>query len=85
MSRPTRSVAYRLTEAVELYVAGSNLLHATHLESNDPERAQLAQRSLYRRHEAAVLKRACASASLLALVPRAAAAPARAQAPPRKR
>jgi iron complex outermembrane recepter protein len=41
------SVAYRLNDTIELYVAGRNLLHGTHLESNDPERAQLAQRSIY--------------------------------------
>jgi iron complex outermembrane receptor protein len=38
---------YRLTEALELYVAGNNLLHGTHLESNDTQRVKLAQRSLY--------------------------------------
>lgn len=40
-------IGYRLSEAVELYVAGSNLLHRDHLESGDPGRAQLAVRSLY--------------------------------------
>jgi iron complex outermembrane receptor protein len=39
-------VTYRLTDALDLYASGSNLLHATHQESNDPERAQLAQRSV---------------------------------------
>jgi iron complex outermembrane receptor protein len=41
------NITYRLTEALELYVAGNNLLHETHLESNDSARAQFAQRSLY--------------------------------------
>jgi iron complex outermembrane receptor protein len=40
-------LAYRLTEAIELYVAGNNLLHRSHLESSDPARAQLIERSLY--------------------------------------
>jgi iron complex outermembrane recepter protein len=40
------SLSYRLTDLVELYVAGRNLLHGTHLESNDADRAQLAQRSV---------------------------------------
>ena len=39
-------VTYRLTDALDLYLAGANLLHATHQESNDPDRAQLAQRSI---------------------------------------
>ena len=47
MSRPTRGSAGRLTEHVELFVAGNNLLHRTHAESNDPGRAQLAERSVY--------------------------------------
>lgn len=41
------NVTYRLTQALELYLAGNNLLHATHLESNDRERVKLAQRSVY--------------------------------------
>jgi iron complex outermembrane receptor protein len=40
------SLSYRLSDLVELYVAGRNLLHGSHLESNDPDRAHLAQRSL---------------------------------------
>ena len=40
------TVAYRLTGQLELYASGTNLLHATHQESNDPDRAQLAQRSV---------------------------------------
>ena len=40
------AVSFRISDPVELYVAGRNLLHRTHLESNDPERAQLAQRSI---------------------------------------
>ena len=38
---------YRLNDTLELYAAGNNLLHATHLESNDTARARLAVRSLY--------------------------------------
>lgn len=41
------NLTYRLNDTIELYVAGSNLLHETHLESNDRERVKLAQRSLY--------------------------------------
>ena len=40
------NITYRLTEALELYVAGNNLLHDTHLESNDANRVKLAQRSV---------------------------------------
>ncbi len=40
------SLSYRLNDQVELYVAGRNLLHGSHLESNDANRAHLAQRSL---------------------------------------
>jgi len=40
-------LAYRLTDNLELYVAGRNLLHRSHAESDDPQRAQLPQRSLY--------------------------------------
>lgn len=40
------SLSYRLSDRVELYVAGRNLLHRAHVESNDPQRAQVAQRSI---------------------------------------
>ena len=40
------NLTYRLTQALELYVAGNNLLHDTHLESNDTSRVKLAQRSV---------------------------------------
>jgi iron complex outermembrane receptor protein len=40
------AVTYRLTDQLDLYASGTNLLHATHQESNDPERGQLAQRSI---------------------------------------
>jgi iron complex outermembrane receptor protein len=40
-------LSFRLTDTVELYVAGENLLHARHLESNDVNRAQWIQRSVY--------------------------------------
>jgi len=41
------SLSYRLSDEIELYAAGRNLLHRTHVESNDPDRAQLAQRSIH--------------------------------------
>jgi iron complex outermembrane receptor protein len=37
----------KLTDSVELYVAGDNLLHAQHLESNDVQRGQWIARSVY--------------------------------------
>ena len=40
-------LSYRLSEAVELYVAGQNLLHQRHLESADRARGQAIERSLY--------------------------------------
>jgi iron complex outermembrane recepter protein len=40
-------IGYALSGAIELYLAGSNLLSARHAESGDPQRAQLAQRSLF--------------------------------------
>jgi iron complex outermembrane receptor protein len=40
-------LAYQATEAIELFVAGRNLLHRTHLESNDPGAAQRAKRTVY--------------------------------------
>ena len=40
-------LAYRLNDAVELYVAGRNLIHRSHDESNDRNQAQLAQRSVF--------------------------------------
>ena len=40
-------IAYQLTEAVEVYVAGENIVQETHLESNDTNRGQRAQRNLY--------------------------------------
>jgi outer membrane receptor for ferric coprogen and ferric-rhodotorulic acid len=39
-------LAYQASDAIELFVAGRNLLHRTHAEHNDPA-AQLARRSLY--------------------------------------
>lgn len=41
------NLSYQLSDTLELYVAGNNLLHRTHLESNDAQRAQLAQRSVF--------------------------------------
>jgi iron complex outermembrane receptor protein len=41
------NLTYRLSDSVELYLAGNNLLHDTHLESNDIQRVRLAQRSVY--------------------------------------
>lgn len=40
-------LAYQASEAIELFVAGRNLVHRTHLESNDPGAAQLAKRVVY--------------------------------------
>ncbi len=40
-------IGWQVSDAVELYVAGSNLLHKTHAESGDPKREQLAERSVY--------------------------------------
>jgi iron complex outermembrane receptor protein len=40
-------LAWQVADALELYVAGENLLHKTHLESNDPNRAQRIARSVY--------------------------------------
>jgi iron complex outermembrane receptor protein len=40
-------LAYRLNDILELYVAGRNLLHRSHHESNDVNQAQLVQRSLF--------------------------------------
>ena len=40
-------LAFQATDAIELFVAGRNLLHRTHLESNDPSAAQLVKRTLY--------------------------------------
>lgn len=39
-------LAYRINDGVELYIAGDNLLHATHLESNDVQRATLIERNI---------------------------------------
>ncbi len=40
-------LAYRLSDSVELYVAGENLLHDSHAESNDAQRAQRVARGVY--------------------------------------
>lgn len=40
-------LGWMLTDTLELYVAGNNLLHRTHAETSDPNRGQLAQRSVY--------------------------------------
>ena len=40
-------LAYKLTHAVDLFVAGRNLLHRTHLENGDPAASQLAKRTIY--------------------------------------
>ncbi len=40
-------LAWRVSEPIELYVAGSNLLHASHVESNDSTRAQSIERSVH--------------------------------------
>ncbi|HEY0149367.1 MAG TPA: TonB-dependent receptor [Allosphingosinicella sp.] len=38
---------WRASERLDIYLAGSNLLHARHAESIDPARAQLSERSVY--------------------------------------
>ncbi|HET7317013.1 MAG TPA: TonB-dependent receptor [Sphingomicrobium sp.] len=40
-------LAYQLTDKLELYLAGRNLLHQTHAENNDPNTGALAKRSVY--------------------------------------
>jgi len=40
-------VSYRVTDNLELFVAGRNLLDERHAESNDPDRGQLPERSLF--------------------------------------
>jgi iron complex outermembrane receptor protein len=40
-------LGWHIRDGLELYVAGTNLLHGTHAESNDVKRAQLSRRSLY--------------------------------------
>ncbi len=40
-------LAYRLGRSVEVFVAGTNLLHRSHLESNDPKRSQAVERSVF--------------------------------------
>jgi iron complex outermembrane receptor protein len=40
-------LAWRLSEAVELYAAGNDLLHDRHVESNDTARAQCVRRRVY--------------------------------------
>lgn len=40
-------LAWRVSEPIELYVAGNNLLHKSHVESDDAQRAQRIRRSVY--------------------------------------
>lgn len=40
-------LAWRASETIELYAAGNNLLHESHVESNDAGRAQRIERSVY--------------------------------------
>jgi iron complex outermembrane receptor protein len=40
-------LSYQASRQIELFVAGRNLLHRTHVESNDPSGAQLARRTIY--------------------------------------
>ncbi len=40
-------LAWRVSEPIELYVAGNNLLHKSHVESDDTTRAQRIERSVY--------------------------------------
>ena len=40
-------LAWRVSDPIELYVAGNNLLHKSHIESDDTTRAQRIERSVY--------------------------------------
>lgn len=40
-------LAWRVSDPIELYVAGNNLLHKSHVESSDPGRAQSVERSVH--------------------------------------
>ena len=40
-------IAFDAAKQIQLFVAGRNLLHKTHVESNDPTGAQLAERTVY--------------------------------------
>ena len=40
-------LGWRLTETIELYAAGTDLLHGRHVESNDAQRAQRIRRSVH--------------------------------------
>ena len=40
-------LAWRVSDPIEVYVAGNNLLHKSHVESNDTTRAQRIERSVY--------------------------------------
>jgi iron complex outermembrane receptor protein len=40
-------LAYELSDKIELFLAGRNLLHRTHLENGDPSAARLVKRSLF--------------------------------------
>jgi iron complex outermembrane receptor protein len=40
-------LSFKASPQIELFVAGRNLLHRTHLESDDPQAAQLVRRSVY--------------------------------------
>jgi iron complex outermembrane recepter protein len=40
-------LSYDVAQRIELFVAGRNLLHRTHEESNDPDSAQLAKRMIW--------------------------------------
>ena len=40
-------LGWRISRHLELYLAGRNLLHRNHAESDDEQRGQLAERSLY--------------------------------------
>jgi iron complex outermembrane recepter protein len=40
-------LSYQLRDGIELFLAGRNLLHRTHLENGDPSAAQLARRTLF--------------------------------------
>lgn len=39
-------LGWNLNDRIELYLTGDNLLHATHAESNDPQRAEMIERTV---------------------------------------
>jgi hypothetical protein len=40
-------IGWHATDRIELFVAGDNLLHAKHVESDDVSRTQMIERTIY--------------------------------------